>query len=78
LEFTPQREPVRHANDGVMKVGALQEAVFQYSIPKLAISGKISVPSLIKKGIASVLFIYFNFLPLIQESRKNIFVKLLK
>jgi hypothetical protein len=42
LEFTPQREAVRQVHRGVVKI----------SLPKLAISGKLSVPSPLpdKKG----------------------------
>jgi hypothetical protein len=42
LEFTPQREAVRQVHRGLVKI----------SIPKLAISGKLSVPSPLpdKKG----------------------------
>lgn len=55
LECTPQREPIRRANDGVMKV-ILDQNVFQYSIPKLIISGKLSVPSLSDKSMLSILY----------------------
>lgn len=54
LECTPQREPIRRANDGVMKV-ILDQNVFQYSIPKLIISGKLSVPSLSDKSMLSII-----------------------
>eukprot|EP00026_Physarum_polycephalum_P002234 Phypoly_transcript_02239.p1 GENE.Phypoly_transcript_02239~~Phypoly_transcript_02239.p1 ORF type:complete len:803 (+),score=118.41 Phypoly_transcript_02239:351-2759(+) len=51
LEFTPQREAVTQAHGEFVKIATKQEMMCYYSIQKLAISGKLSVPSMESKDI---------------------------
>lgn len=68
MELLPEREPVRSIHEGVMKVGVNQKPIFQYSIPKVTINGKLSVPSLANKGLLLLhLFVYLLVIKLDEK-----------